>query len=100
MAYVIRPQAKFDIKRAKAERRTAATRRRFTREANAALAAIGRRPRSFPFHPDGGGVVRVAQLATFPHLVLFFEDGDDAVVVALVHARSGPDTLAAAVSRD
>ena len=93
-------QAKRDIHAARRRRQTAATRARLNEELRACFLLIQKRPTSFPRHPDAEDQhTRVAQLATLPLLVIFHTGAEEVRVLGVIHARSGPDTLAGVFAR-
>ena len=100
MAFHVSREALSDVREAKARRQSDRTRRRLSDEIDACLAAVRRKPRSFPFHPDGGNRIRVAALSTFPHLILFYVDDRDTVVTAVIDGRRGPEAFSEAFDRD
>ena len=99
MTFRIDPEARADVREHKRRRQTLDTRRRFTAEVRSCFDDVRRRPIAFPIHPDGDGDARVALLPGFPHLVLFRTDGADTTILAVLHAHSGPETVAAALAR-
>ena len=93
-------EAEAQIRVARERRQTAATRARLNDELGACFRAIQKKPGAFPLHPDAGdSAVRGAQLATLPLLVLFHVGPNEVRVLGVVHARSGPDTLARVFAR-
>ena len=93
-------QAEAQIRVARGRRQTAATRVRFNDELEVCLRAVQKKPGSSPKHPEAEDpAIRVAQLRTMPFLVLFHIAANDVRVLGVVHARSGPDTLASVFGR-